>query len=51
MWMPIIQTARKGTLLEFDVRNWHTTFYRNATELEKALPNEFASAYEKVNDK
>lgn len=34
---PIIQTARKGTALEFDVRNWKTIFYRNATELEKAL--------------
>ena len=33
----IIQTARKGTSLQFDVRNWKTLFYRNATELEEAL--------------
>lgn len=31
----IIQTARKETQLEFDVRNWRTVFYRNATELEE----------------
>lgn len=33
----LIQTARKGTDLEFDVRNWKTLFYRNATELEEKL--------------
>lgn len=33
----IIQTARKGTSLQFDVRNWKTLFYRNATELEETL--------------
>jgi hypothetical protein len=33
----IIQTARKGTPLEFDIRNWRTIFYRNATELQAAL--------------
>lgn len=33
----IIQSARKGTTLEFDARNWRTIFYKNATELEKAL--------------
>ena len=33
----IIQTARKDTALEFDIRNWRTIFYRNATELEEKL--------------
>jgi hypothetical protein len=33
----IIQSARKGTELEFDIRNWRTLFYRNATELEEKL--------------
>lgn len=33
----IIQTARKDTPLEFDIRNWRTVFYRNATELEEKL--------------
>jgi hypothetical protein len=37
----MIQTARKGTTLEFDARNWRTIFYRNATELEKALKPAF----------
>lgn len=30
----IVQCARKGTALEFDVKTWRTLFYRNATELE-----------------
>jgi nucleoside 2-deoxyribosyltransferase len=34
---PVIQTARRGTGLEFDIRNWRTSFYRNATELEENL--------------
>lgn len=38
----VIQTARQGTKLEFDVRNWRTVFYRNATELEERLLPEFA---------
>lgn len=33
----LIQTARKNTILEFDIRNWRTLFYRNATELEERL--------------
>lgn len=33
----IIQIARKDTVLEFDIRNWRTIFYRNATELEERL--------------
>ena len=41
----VIQTARKGTSLEFDVRNWKTVFYRNATELEEKLVPEFKSTY------
>lgn len=41
----IIQTARKGTMLEFDIRNWRTLFYRNATELEEKLTSELSSAY------
>ena len=44
----IIQTARKGTILEFDVRNWKTIFYRNATELEVALKSAFIEAYSDV---
>ncbi len=41
----VIQTARKGTALEFDIRNWRTLFYRNATELEEKLQLEFSKAY------
>jgi nucleoside 2-deoxyribosyltransferase len=41
----IIQTARKDTKLEFDVHHWKTTYYRNATELEKKLIPELKSAY------
>ncbi len=37
----IIQMARKGTQLEFDIQNWRTLFYRNATELEEKLVPEF----------
>jgi hypothetical protein len=33
----VIQTARKETVLEFDIRNWRTIIYRNATELEAKL--------------
>ena len=44
----IIQTARKDTGLEFDVRNWRTVFYRNATELQEKLVAEFRSAYADV---
>lgn len=41
----IIQTAKKGTVLEFDVGSWRTTFYRNATELEEKLKPELQAAY------
>ena len=44
----IIQTARKGTTLEFDVRNWRTIFYRNATELEQKIMPELAVAYSEI---
>ena len=40
----IIQTARKETRLEFDVRNWRTVFYRNATELEEKIVPELVEA-------
>ena len=41
----VIQTARKGTFLEFDIRNWRTVFYRNATELEEKLVPALKEAY------
>lgn len=44
----IIQSARKGTPLEFDIRNWRTIFYRNATELEEKLVFELESAYKDI---
>ena len=44
----IIQTARRDTSLEFDVRNWRTLFYRNATELEEKLVPELRRAYSKT---
>jgi hypothetical protein len=44
----VIQTARKGTILEFDIRNWRTLFYRNATELEQKLIPEIIDAYRNV---
>lgn len=44
----VIQTARNGTELEFDVRNWRIVFYRNATELESKLIPALMSAYDDV---
>lgn len=41
----VIQTARSDTLLEFDIRNWRTIFYKNATELEKKLIPALVNAY------
>lgn len=41
----IIQTARKGTQLQFDARNWRTIFYKNATELEASLAGALSKAY------
>jgi Putative DNA-binding domain len=43
--LPIIQTARKETDLQFDVRNWKTSFYRNATELEEKLVSKLKKVY------
>lgn len=44
----IIQTGRKGTPLEFDIRNWRTLFYKNATELEAKLVSALQTAYSEV---
>jgi hypothetical protein len=44
----VLQTARKGTPLEFDIRNWRTTFYRNATGLQEKLVPELKAAYSEV---
>lgn len=44
----IIQTARKGTVLQFDVRNWTTLFYRNATELEEGLVSKLKAVYKEL---
>lgn len=44
----IIQTARKGVVLQFDVRNWNTLFYRNATELEEKLIPKLESVYKEL---
>ena len=44
----VIQTAHLDTLLEFDVKNWRTIFYRNATELEKKLIPALENAYKEV---
>lgn len=47
----VIQTARKETILEFDIRNWRTLFYRNATELESKLIPAIEAAYTEVISK
>jgi hypothetical protein len=44
----IIQTARQGTVLEFDVRNWRTLFYKNSRELRTKLATELVEAYRQV---
>jgi hypothetical protein len=44
----VLQVARKETGLEFDVRNWRTIFYKNATELEAALSSALRRLYEVV---
>ena len=46
----VIQVARKGVQLEFDVRNWKTLFYRNATELEEKLVPELIAAFRDVEN-
>lgn len=40
-----IQLARRDTTLEFDVRNWRTSFYKNATELEEICLRALIAAY------
>lgn len=47
----VLQTARYDTVLEFDIRNWRTLFYKNATELEKKLRNTMEDVYRKVIEK
>jgi hypothetical protein len=44
----IIQTARKGTELEFDIKTWRTLFYRNATEFEEKLIPALEAAYSDI---
>jgi hypothetical protein len=44
----VIQTSRKGTRLEFDVRSWRTELYRNATELEEKMETALRAAYSDV---
>ena len=45
----IIQTALKDTELQFDVQNWKTKFYRNATELEEKLIPALKTMFEELN--
>jgi hypothetical protein len=47
----VIQTARAGTVLEFDVRNWRTILYRNATELEVKMVGELEQVYRAVTER
>lgn len=44
----IIQSAKKDTVLQFDVRNWTTLFYRNATELEEKLLAKLIAVYKEL---
>ena len=44
----VIQTARKDTKLEFDIRNWRTIFYLNGKELEERLEASFTAAYNEI---
>ncbi len=44
----ILQTAKKGTELSFDVRNWKTILYRNATELEERIKGPIRAAYDEI---
>jgi hypothetical protein len=46
----IIQTARYGTELEFDVKTWRTLFYKNATELRTKLDAEIREAYKRYSE-
>ena len=49
--IPIIQTSRKDTDLQFDIRNWKTLFYRNATELEEKLVTKLKKVYKDITEK
>jgi hypothetical protein len=40
---PVLQAARSGTVLHFDVKTWRTTFFKNVTELEAKLVGELAA--------
>lgn len=44
----VIQVARQDTSLEFDVRNWRTGFYKNATDLEELCLRALVAAYQQV---
>jgi hypothetical protein len=44
----IIQTAREGTILYFDIRNQRTIFYKNATELENKLIPALKKIYQDI---
>lgn len=44
----VLQIARSDTALEFDIRNWRTIFYKNATELERKLNNSLEDVYKEV---
>jgi hypothetical protein len=46
----IIQTARKDTLLEFDVRSWRTHIYSNATQLKEMLVPALQEMYGEVTE-
>jgi nucleoside 2-deoxyribosyltransferase len=47
----VIQTARKDTTLAFDIRNWRTIFYTNATQLEALLVPELIAACQKIQER
>ena len=44
----IVQTSRKGVELQFDIRNWRTEIYTNATELEEKLIPALRASYIRV---
>jgi Schlafen, AlbA_2 len=46
----VIQIARKDESLQFDVRNWRTEVYRNATELEDKLVPALQAAYGELTE-
>ncbi|MDU0290162.1 ATP-binding protein [Saccharothrix longispora] len=44
----LIRTARRDTVMPFDVRTWKILFYSNATQLEQELQPKVAAAYREV---